>query len=155
MDALDRAILVALREDARLPVAELARRVGTSRATAHDRLKRLQDRGVILGATIRLDPAALGHPLRGFLMVGWRAEHQDQRAVARSIATIPGVERVHIITGPHDFLVEVMAPDMDAVGRIIIERIRSIPGVGATETLLSFWSFDGPGVVEPVYAVDG
>ncbi len=146
MDELDRKIIGLLRRDARLPVAELARRAGTSRATLHERLRRLQET-VITGSTVVLDPAALGRPLRAFLLVGWRAErNDDQRGVARAIAAIPGVERVHITTGQHDFLVEVVARDMDEVGRLIIERIRALPGVGGTETVLTFWTFEGVGV---------
>ncbi len=146
MDELDRRILGLLRRDARLPVTELARQAGTSRATLHERLKRLQAT-VIRSSTVILDPAALGRPLRAFLLVGWRAErNDDQRGVAQAIAAIPGVERVHITTGQHDFLVEVVARDMDEVGRLIIERIRALPGVGGTETVLTFWTFEGAGV---------
>ncbi len=146
MDELDRRIIELLRQDARLPVAELARRAQTSRATLHERLKRLQST-VIRGSTVVLDPAALGRPLRAFLLISWRAErNDDQRSVARQIAAIAGIERVHITSGQHDFLVEVVARDMDEVGRLIIERIRALPGVGGTETVLTFWTFDGAGV---------
>ncbi len=149
MDSVDRKILAALKRDARLPVAELGRLAGVSRATAHERLKRLQADGILLGTTARIDPAALGKPLRAFLFVQWRAtEAGDQREVAGAIAALPGVEKVHVITGEHDFLVEVVAKDMDAIGRLIIENIRGIPGVSGTQSSIAFWSMEGVGAVD-------
>ncbi len=148
MDSVDRAILSALRQDARLPVAELGRLAGVSRATAHERMKRLQSEGILLGTTTRVDPAALGKPLRAFLFVNWHADAGDQREVASAIAALSGVEKVHVVTGQHDFLVEVVAKDMDAIGRLIIENIRSIPGVSGTESSMAFWSMEGVGAVD-------
>jgi Lrp/AsnC family leucine-responsive transcriptional regulator len=149
MDAIDRKILQVLRADARTSVAELARLAGVSRVTAHDRLKRLQSDGILLGTTIRVDPAAVGKPLRAFLFVTWQAaDVEDQREVAAAIAELSGVVNVHIVTGKHDFLVEVVAKDMDAVGRLIIEQMRAIPGVSGTESSIAFWSIEGTGALE-------
>ncbi len=148
MDSVDKKILAALKGDARLPVAELARIADVSRATAHERLKRLQTDGVLLGTTTRVDPAALGKPLRAFLFVQWHADAGDQREVASAIAALPGVEKVHVVTGEHDFLVEVVAKDMDAIGRLIIENIRGIPGVSGTKSSIAFWSMEGVGAVD-------
>ena len=147
LDELDKEILKVLQGDARMPLAEVARKVDVARATVHQRVKRLEQAGVIRGATLELDPGALGRPLRAFILIGWRAEAStDQRAVAREIAAIDGVVRVHNVTGQKDFLVEVLGKDMDEVGRLIIERIRPLPGVGGTETLMAFWTFEGAGV---------
>ncbi len=147
MDEVDTAILRVLREEARTPVAEVARRVGVTRATVHERLKRLTEAGILQGTTVRLDPAALGLALRAFILVQWRSDAgPDQREVAQSIARIPGVERVHNVTGTHDFLVEALARDMDSVGRLIVERMRAIPGVGPSETMIAFWSYEGQGI---------
>lgn len=144
MDALDEAMVKILRKDARLPVAELARQMGVSRATAHERLRRRLEDGSIQRTTIRLDPKAVGKPLRAFLFVAWQATaDDDQRRVGRAIAALDGVERVHVITGPHDFLVEVLAEDMEAVGALIIDRIRAIPGVQGTQSSIAFWSLEG------------
>lgn len=147
MDELDRGILELLRADARRPIADVARELDVARATVHQRLDRLKEAGVVTGSTIEVDPTALGYPLRAFILVGWQADRdRDQRQVAERIANIPGVDRVHIVTGAHDFLVEALGEDMDEVGRMIIERMRAIEGVGDTETILTFWTFDGPGL---------
>lgn len=147
MDELDRRILELLREDARRPIAEVARELDVARATVHQRLDKLEARGIVEGASLELDPDALGYPLRAFILVGWEAEaDRDQRNVAERIGQIPGVDHVHIVTGKQDFLVEALGQDMEEVGRLIIERIRAIDGAGATETILTFWTYDGPGV---------
>lgn len=147
MDELDRRILEALREDARRPIAEIARQLDVARATVHQRLDRLREVGILDGTSVDLDPAALGYPLRAFILIAWEAERdRDQRHVAEQIAEIPGVARVHIVTGKQDFLVEALGEDMDEIGRTIIEQLRTIDGVGDTETILTFWTYDGPGL---------
>lgn len=147
VDEIDRRIINVLRADARVATAAVARRVGVSRATAHERIKRLEESGIIKGSHAILDPHRLGRPLRAILLVHLVPDMRaDQRAIARQIASIPDVDRVHIVTGRYDFVVEVLAKDMDAIGSIILERIRTIDGVGNTETMLCFWSFDGPGI---------
>ena len=147
MDPTDRRILDLLRRDARIPTAQVARAIGVSRATAHERIKRLHETGVITGSQVTVDPAALGRPLRAILLVHLVPDAaSDQRTIAKQIAGIPDVDRVHIVTGRYDFVVEVLAKDMDEIGSIILERIRTIDGVGNTETMLCFWSLDGPGI---------
>ncbi len=144
LDELDRSILQVLVEDARTSTAEVARRVGAARATVHHRIQRLEEQGVIEGATLMLDHGRLGKPLHAFIRTAWVAESEaDQRAVARRIAEVPGVVRVHIVTGGRDFLVEVRAEDMEDVGTTIIDELRGISGVGDTETTMVFWSYDG------------
>ena len=147
MDGTDRRILDLLRRDARLPTAEVARQVHVSRATAHERIKRLHETGIIRGSHVVMDPAALGRPLRAILLVHLVPDiRSDQRTIGKQIAEIPDVDRVHIVSGRYDFVVEVLAKDMDEIGSIILERIRTIEGVGNTETMLCFWSMDGPGI---------
>lgn len=147
VDAVDRRLLEAIRNDARRSVADLAQAAGVSRATAHERLKRLRENGVIKGTRTLLDPEALGHPLRAILLVHLMPDAAgDQREIAGQIAAIPDVDRVHVVTGRYDFLVEVLAKDMDEIGQVILERIRTLDGVGNTESLICFWSFDGPGI---------
>lgn len=147
MDELDRRILELLREDARRPIAEIAREADVARATVHQRLDGLQERGIVAGTSLDLDPEALGYPLRAFIFVEWRAERErDQRIVARQLAEVPGVDRVHIVTGSQDFLVEALASGMDELGETIIEELRAVDAVGDTETRLTFWTVEGPGV---------
>ncbi len=58
----------------------------------------------------------------------------------------PMVAMAYIVTGKQDFLVEALGEDMDEIGRTIIEQLRTIDGVGDTETILTFWTYDGPGL---------
>lgn len=147
MDELDRRILKLLREDGRRPIAEIAREADVARATVHQRLDRLEERGVVAGASLDLDPEALGYPLRAFVFVEWRADRdRDQRNVAQQLAQVQGVARIHVVTGSEDFLVEALAPDMDHLGETIIEDLREVEGVGDTETRLAFWTYEGPGI---------
>ncbi|MBO9874545.1 MULTISPECIES: Lrp/AsnC family transcriptional regulator [Xanthomonas] len=69
LDAIDRAILAALAQDARMATSELARQVGLSAPATADRVRRLQHQGVIAGFTIELDPRALGYTLQAIVRV--------------------------------------------------------------------------------------
>ncbi|WP_371182961.1 Lrp/AsnC family transcriptional regulator [Xanthomonas sacchari] len=69
LDAIDRAILAALAQDARMPTSELARQIGLSAPATADRVRRLQQQGVIAGFTVELDPRALGYTLQAIVRV--------------------------------------------------------------------------------------
>jgi len=140
-DELDRTIIAALSEDARQPTTALAARVAAPRATVHQRLRRLEQRGVIEGYTVRLNHAALGKPLTGFIQVAFTPSVElSQKRAGRLMARIEGVAEVYTITGQYDFLLKVRGASMDEIGNLIVERLRLIKGVGTTVTSVAFWT---------------
>ncbi|RZA28692.1 MAG: Lrp/AsnC family transcriptional regulator, partial [Lysobacteraceae bacterium] len=130
MDALDHDLIAALRNDARLPVAGLAQKLGVSRGTVTNRMERLQRDGVITGYTVRLRPDAAPEEIRAWASV---AVEGNQQSVTRALLGEPGVAALHDTNGCWDLLAELRVADLDALSRTL-ERIRSIPGVSATET---------------------
>lgn len=112
IDALDRAMLVQLDTDARLPTAALARRVGVSVPTARDRLRRLQDCGAIRGYRVDIDPAALGYPVAAWVRV--RPGPGQLPKIAELARSLPQVSECHRITGEDCFLLKVHAAGIDA-----------------------------------------
>ena len=131
MDDLDTQLISMLRKDARLPAATLAVKLGVSRGTVNNRLRKLEDEQVIVGYTLRLRPDAEPHLIRAWMHV--LVEGNQTRAVIASLLGEPGVEALHDTNGRWDLLAELRAesnPQLSA----LLERVRLIKGIANTET---------------------
>lgn len=148
LDSKDSAIVDALRADSRTSVQALSDSLGIPRVTIHDRMRRLVEKGVIKEFTISLDRHELGRPLHAFIQAtyernSWRRSQDDRRVVAEQICELPFVVSCHIVTGDWDFLIEVVASGMDALGDAILDSLSQLDGVGRTHTMVSFYDFEG------------
>ncbi len=133
LDSLDQRILALLRADARRSVADIARRLGVARTTVQARIERLERAGVILGYTLRLGPGAERGRLRATVLV--QLEPRAAPALLARLKAIPEVELVHTTSGRFDLLIEIGAPDPEALDRIL-DEIGAIPGVRSSESLI-------------------
>ncbi len=142
VDKTDALILQQLLLDSRQSTQSIANFARVSRGTAHERIKRLKERGIIDRFTTKLNYNNCGLPLRAFILVSYDAAiagtEYRQATVAKLISRIRYVTRVNIITGNHDFLVEIAIPHMNMLSDLIVEEMRNIPGVGNTITMISF-----------------
>lgn len=132
LDDISKRIIELLQEDGRRPYAEIAREVGLSEAAARQRVQRLTEAGVIQIVAVT-DPLQLG--FRRMSMIGIRVSG-DPRAIAEELATIPELAYVVATLGTYDILVEAVCEDDDHLIDVISTRIRTIPGVLQTESLL-------------------
>ena len=135
IDDIDRQILDILQQDARTSNAEVARRVGMAPSAVFERIRKLEERGVITGYTARLDPRALGLGLLAFVFVRSDEKLGAPETEAR-LAEIPEAQEVHHIAGEDCFLVKVRAPDTESLGRLLRERFGAIPSVRSTKTTI-------------------
>ena len=131
MDDTDRELISLLRQDARTPVATLAAKLGVSRGTIDNRLRKLEDEQVIVGYTLRLKPEAEPDRIRAWM--GVLVEGNQTRAVIASLLGEPGVEALHDTNGRWDLLAELRADTMADLSQVL-ERIRLIKGIANTET---------------------
>jgi len=133
IDDTDRQILALLQENARIANAEIARRVGMAASAIHERVRKLEERGVIRGYEARLDPVRLGFSLLAFVFVradeGVGATETEAR-----LATVPEVQEVHHVAGEDCFLVKVRVPNTGSLSGLLRERIGEIPTVTSTRT---------------------
>lgn len=145
LDTKDSGILKMLNDDSRATTQAIADALGMPRVTVHDRIRRLQERGVIDKFSVEINRKELGWPLHGFILANWVGQRDeiDRRFVAEEICKMPFVVGVHIVTGQWDFIVEVVAKDMANLGDSILDQLSNINGVGHTQTLVSFYSFSG------------
>ncbi|MGR3269736.1 Lrp/AsnC family transcriptional regulator [Thalassococcus profundi] len=132
IDETDRALIAALSEDARAPVADLARRLGLARTTVQARIDRLLARGVIAGFTLRLG-AAHRAPIRATALVS--IEPRSGAAVLARLKSLPGVETVHTTSGRVDLIVTLRAPSTEALDETL-DRIGEAKGVRSSESLV-------------------
>jgi len=138
MDDTDRKLIALLRQDARLPVATLAAKLGVSRGTITNRLRKLEDEQLIVGYTVKLKPDAEPNQIRAWM--GVLVEGNQTRAVTASLLGEPGVEALHDTNGRWDLLAELRAESMAELSKVL-ERIRLIKGIANTETNILLATF--------------
>lgn len=139
MDRLDQQLIAKLRQNARLPVADLARALGVSRGTITNRLARLEREGVIAGYTLRLRPDATPDEIRAWTSI---AVEGNQQAVLRALMGEPGIAALHDTNGRWDLLAELRVANLAELAAAL-ERIRKVKGISATETSIHLQSYRG------------
>jgi DNA-binding Lrp family transcriptional regulator len=131
MDDLDEHLLAKLRENARAPVAELARALGLSRTTVQSRLGKLERSGVIAGYAVKLSESWQRARVHAFVML--TVEPKQAAAVIAALKRMSGVRRLQSVSGPFDMIASVEAAgvaDMDA----LIDEIGAVKGVERTNS---------------------
>lgn len=117
LDATDRKILSALAKNARITTASLARHVGMSAPSVSERVKRLEDAGIIEGYTIKINPAALGRPISAWLRI--RPTPGSYQKVVELIANIPEIVECDRVTGDDCFVARTHVVSMQELERVI------------------------------------
>jgi DNA-binding Lrp family transcriptional regulator len=145
LDAIDRRILDLLSTDGRASVREVAERARIGRATAYNRLQRLQSTGVIRGFTVVLDPRRAGAGLAAYVYI--KIDQHAWRQLGGLVAELPGVEHVALVSGDFDLLVLVRVQDPSDLRDVVLERLHAIEGVTATQTTFVLDEVDGVGFV--------
>ncbi|MDQ3916219.1 MAG: Lrp/AsnC family transcriptional regulator [Actinomycetota bacterium] len=137
LDPIDRQILRFLREDGRMSHAAIAKEVGLSGPAVHERVRKLEQRGIIAGYTVMLDAEALGRPHVAFAQVTLSEGTEfaaDDPIVAR-ICDEPDVLEFHRIAGQDCYLIKIRTATNKDLEKLL-RRIRSIRGVARTRTTI-------------------
>jgi DNA-binding Lrp family transcriptional regulator len=138
MDDTDRQLISLLRTDARLSVATLATKLGVSRGTVTNRLRKLEDAQLIVGYTVRLRPDAEPNQIRAWM--GVLVDGNQTREVIANLLGEPGVAALHDTNGRWDLLAELRADTMAELSRVL-ERVRLVKGIRNTETSILLATF--------------
>src|SRR5262245_61688207 len=128
LDAIDRRIIAALQEDARLSNVELADRVGLSPSPCLRRVKRLEREQYIEGyrAVLRRDRVGLGFSV----FIGVKIDgHANERAIKfeQAVAAMPEVIACHLVSGEADYFLEVVVPDLQHYQRFLVDKLLNLP----------------------------
>jgi Lrp/AsnC family leucine-responsive transcriptional regulator len=144
LDELDRRLLVELAQNGRLSNMELAVRLPLSHSAISRRIARLEREGAIHGYGAHIDPAALGLTIRAFVGVR-RDPAVSVEPMSQGLRAVPEVAACWIVTGEHDFLLDVRARDMASFSDALLNRVQKVPGVIATVSTFVLADVEGRG----------
>ena len=136
IDPVDQKILSFLVKNARMPYLEIARECGVSGAAIHQRVKRLENNGVIPGSRLLVKPQALGLNVCAFISVSL-SESNKYPEVVDAIKHVPEIVECHFVTGRAALLLKVYCLDNDHLMEILLSTIQKIKYIQSTETMIS------------------
>jgi len=134
----DVKILKLLQNDCKMTAKEIAKNIGSPITTVYSKIKRMEELGIIRQYKAILDSRKLDKGTTAFILVsfayrpGGREKPLSQRDVAKQIAAFPEVQEVHIITGVWDILIKVRADHVDTLGKLVMDKLRTVEGVENT-----------------------
>ena len=138
LDRIDRDILGLLQQDGRMTNVELAERVGLTAPPCLRRVRALEQAGVIRGYHAECDAAKLGFPITVFAMVSLKSQaERDLAAFETHVAAIPEVRECHMLNGEIDFILKIVASDLESFQRILTTHLTPAPNVASVKSSLT------------------
>ena len=131
IDEIDKNILAIIQQAGRESNAEIARQVGMAPSAVLERVRKLEEQGVIRGYSAAVDPKAVGFGLTAFVFV---RTNECGDGTDQLLADIPEVLEVHDVAGEDSYLLKVRAADPEDLARLLREKLKSIPTVVTTRT---------------------
>lgn len=127
LDRLDARIIAELQQDGRRSVVELGERIGLTGTPCARRVRQLEQSGVILGYTAIVDPVRLGLKVQAFIQVKLE-RHTDENVdlFQRELAALDQVVSCQAITGEYDFMLQVVAPDLEELSQLVLKKLLKI-----------------------------
>lgn len=156
LDELDTAIIEKLQEDARRPTTQIARELGHPTATVRDRIKRLEDGGVIKGYTAVIDMGRVGSPIKALVHISTSGRAVKPDAFLEALGKIPEVASVDLVTGSYEAMVTLYVRDIEHLSHLLYDQLIQIPGVVGTNTSIALvrrkWQIPRPTESPPASA---
>lgn len=135
MDALDSKALTFLMKSGRATWAELGALLGLSAPSAADRVRKLEEHGVIRGYAAIIDPAAVGHPLTAYVSVSL-SSHRNRATFLRGIEKMAQVAECHHVAGDDDYLLKVRCRGTQDLDHLLAHELKDKLGVARTRTTI-------------------
>lgn len=136
IDNLDIQILSILMKNATTPYTEIAKELIVSGGTIHVRMKKLEELGVIKGASLEVDPQKLGYDITAFLGIFLEKGSQYNDAV-KQLKTVKEIVELHYTTGSWSIFAKIVCHDTTHLREVLNEQIQSVKGIQRTETFIS------------------
>lgn len=135
MDDVDARIVDLLQLNARLTQAEIAKKVGLSQPSVADRIRKLEEQKIVTGYVARVDPRKLGKDVTAFIGVG--IEHPKYFAgFATQVMAMDEILECHRVAGQDSYLLKVRTENTQTLDRLLVEGLRTLPGVTSTRTTI-------------------
>ena len=136
LDTLDEQILKLIADNARIPFLEVARACNVSGAAIHQRIQKLTNLGILKGSEYIIDPEKIGYETCAYIGI-YLKDPESFDAVTKALEAIPEIVECHFTTGPYTMLTKLYACDNEHLMDLLNNKMQEIPGVVATETLIS------------------
>jgi len=136
IDGIDKEILRDLMDDARKPILQIANKIGISGAAIHQRLRKLEQSGVIAGSKFVVNTKVLGYSTAAFIGI-YLEKASSNPEVVKELKKIPEVLECHYTTGNWSILIKIICKDNEHLMQLLNKKIQSIDGVSRTETYIS------------------
>lgn len=136
IDGIDKKILRFLMTDARKPVLEIARNIGISGAAIHQRLRKLENSGLIAGSKFVINPKVLGYSTMAYVGI-YLDKAMSNPVAVKALEQIPEVLECHYTTGNWSILIKVLCRNNEHLMQVLNNKIQQIDGVSRTETFIS------------------
>ena len=136
IDGIDKKILRYFMSDARKPVLEIARNIGISGAAIHQRLRKLENSGLIAGSKFVINPKVLGFSTMAYVGI-YLDKAMSNPVAVKELEKIPEILECHYTTGNWSILIKVLCRDNEHLMQVLNNNIQQIDGVSRTETFIS------------------
>jgi Lrp/AsnC family transcriptional regulator, regulator for asnA, asnC and gidA len=136
LDGIDKTILSHLMNDARTPILEISRKVGISGAAIHQRLRKLEQAGILSGSKVLIDTKKLGYTTMAYIGI-YLDKAMNNPSAVRALKEIPEVLECHYTTGNWSILIKVLCKNNEHLMQILNNHIQRIEGISRTETFIS------------------
>jgi len=136
IDNVDLKILALLTEDAKMPYTEVAKKVFVSGGTVHVRMRKMEEMGIVLGTTLKMDYSKLGYDITAFLGI-YLEKSSLYDAVIKRLYLIPEVVKIHYTTGNYNVFIKLHCKDTKHLKDVLHDKIQQIEGIERTETIIS------------------
>ncbi len=148
LDAIDLKLLAELQADGRITNVELASKVGLTAPPCLRRMRALEQAGIIQSYHAHVDPAAIGYNITVFAMVSLKSQAEDDlRAFEDHVRSLPDVRECHMLNGEIDFILKILAKDLQSFQELLTTQLTSAPNVNSVKTSLTIRTAkDEPGV---------
>ncbi|MGQ9530569.1 MAG: Lrp/AsnC family transcriptional regulator [Candidatus Bathycorpusculaceae bacterium] len=142
LDEKDLAILMWLQKNCRMTAREIAKKIDSPITTVFAKIRRMEKQKIIREYKAIVDAKKLNFGATAFILASFSYRNGEsplsQRVIAAQIAKFPEVQEVHIISGDWDILIKVKERDIDAVGKFVVDKLRTVKGIEKTLTCMVF-----------------
>lgn len=136
IDNTDLKILSILAQDAKKPYTEIAKKVFVSGGTVHVRMRKMEEMGIVKGASLQIDYAKLGYDVNAFLGIYLERSSIYDEVVAQ-LKSIPEILSIHYTTGAYSIFVRITCKDTQHLREVLHDKIQKVTGIERTETIIS------------------
>jgi Lrp/AsnC family transcriptional regulator, regulator for asnA, asnC and gidA len=136
LDDVDKQILSILMKDAKEPYTEIAKKIHVSGGTVHVRMRKLEEMGIVTGASLSIDYTKLGYDISAFLGI-YLDKSSLYDEVAEELKKIPEVVAAHYTTGIYSIFAKIICRDTSHLKSILHDKIQKISGIQRTETFIA------------------